>query len=344
MAAFFDEPWSRVAPNFTEAERAWLLHEAAHRLRSLGRLTEALQPMRAGLELDVQQQNWKQAAISANNLSQLEATLGRLVDAVDDSRRSITYADQTAERFQMISKRTTAAEALHLSGQRAAAGSLFTEAERLQQKPLSGFDLLFSLAGFWYCEWLLAPAERTAWQALLGASDGFSAEMESHGRAGHTICAEVERRGAKMFQWRQPSDPLLNIALDYLTMARVGLIRAILTHPPPQPTLELPQAILAVNGLRESGCMDFLPKGLLTAALYHFVRDDPATARTYLDQAHDIAARGPMPLYLADIHLHRARLFRDKAELAKAAKLIRDLGYGRRYDELADAEAALGGE
>ena len=48
-----------------------------------------------------------------------------------------------------------------------------------------------------------------------------------------------------------------------------------------------------------------------------------------------------MPLYLADVHLHRARLFRDKAELAKAARLIRDLGYGRRYDELADAEAAL---
>jgi len=50
-----------------------------------------------------------------------------------------------------------------------------------------------------------------------------------------------------------------------------------------------------------------------------------------------------MPLYLADVHLHRARLFRDRGELAKAAKLIRDLGYGRRTDELADAEAAAAG-
>ena len=49
-----------------------------------------------------------------------------------------------------------------------------------------------------------------------------------------------------------------------------------------------------------------------------------------------------MPLFLADIALYRARMFRDKAELAKAGKLIRELGYGRRYDELADAEAALG--
>ena len=47
-----------------------------------------------------------------------------------------------------------------------------------------------------------------------------------------------------------------------------------------------------------------------------------------------------MPLYLADIHLHRARLFRDRAELAKARDLIEDHGYGRRNEELADAEAA----
>ena len=38
-----------------------------------------------------------------------------------------------------------------------------------------------------------------------------------------------------------------------------------------------------------------------------------------------------------------ADFVRDKAELAKAGKLIRELGYGRRYDELADAEAALAG-
>lgn len=31
-----------------------------------------------------------------------------------------------------------------------------------------------------------------------------------------------------------------------------------------------------------------------------------------------------------------------KAERAQAAILVRTLGYGRRYEELADAEAALG--
>jgi hypothetical protein len=86
--------------------------------------------------------------------------------------------------------------------------------------------------------------------------------------------------------------------------------------------------------------MDDLPKGLLASALYHFVRGDNSSARRDLDQAQQIAERGPMPLYLADVHLHRARLFRDKQELAKTARLIRELGYGRRFEELEDAEAA----
>jgi hypothetical protein len=86
--------------------------------------------------------------------------------------------------------------------------------------------------------------------------------------------------------------------------------------------------------------MDHLPKGLLTSALYHFVRGDTASARKALDQAQEIAERGPMPLHLADIHLHRARLFRDRAELAQARALIEKHGYWRRKEELEDAESA----
>ena len=142
-----------------------------------------------------------------------------------------------------------------------------------------------------------------------------------------------------MFKWRRPTDSLPTVALDHLTLARVELIRVILSDPPP-PTLDLPHVAAAVNGLRDASTTDHMPKGLLTAALYHFVRGDAASARAALDQAQEIAERGPMPLHLADIHLHRARLFRDKAELPKARCLIEKHGYGRRKEELEDAEAA----
>jgi len=82
-------------------------------------------------------------------------------------------------------------------------------------------------------------------------------------------------------------------------------------------------------------------------------------ARADLDEAWQIAERGLMRLHLAEIHLHRARLFaRLKAEgemlkypwesaaadLAAAEKLINACGYHRRDEELADAKQAILGQ
>jgi hypothetical protein len=341
VTAFFDEPWDRVSANLIEAARAWLLNEAASRLRALGRMTEALQPMRAGLEMRVQQRNWQEAAKSASNLSELEVTLGRLTEAVADARRSVTDADKSGDAFQQMVNRTTAADALHQSGQRAEAGSLFADAERMQKEQQPQFDMLYSLQGFRYCDWLLAPAERDVWQApIFGTGSQFV--IAKHGEDGAAkICAEVERRARTTLRWMiDVGAPLLSVALEHLTLARVGLIRSVLSDALPQPALDLPHVAAAVKGLRDAGTSDYLPKGLLTAALYHVVRGDAAAAHTALDQAQEIAERGPMPLYLADIHLHRARLFRNRAELAKARELIQKHGYGRRNEELEDAETA----
>ncbi len=338
VAAFFDEPWRKVSQYLPEGNQAWLLNQAAYFLRGLGRLTEAAQPMRVALGMAVRQKTWQFAASGASNLSELEVTLGKLKDAVADGRQSITYADQSGDAFMRMVTRTVAADALHQFGQRAEAGALFADAEQMQKERQPQFELLYSLRGFLYCDWLLAPAERAAWQALL-LGTGVPSVADVHAKT----CNEVERRATTTLGLAKQYLGLLDIALDHLTLARVGLIRAILTHPLPQPSLDLPHVADAVNGLRNAGTIHNLPWGLLTAALYHFVRGEHDLARNYLTEAQQIAERGPMPLFLADVHLHRARMFRDKGELSKAAKLIRDLGYGRRTDELADAEDAAKG-
>ncbi len=78
--------------------------------------------------------------------------------------------------------------------------------------------------------------------------------------------------------------------------------------------------------------------------------DCETSAQRDLDEAWEIAERGPMKLFLADLHLHRARLFfREKpypwespqADLAAAGKLIHDCGYHRRDPELAAAKLAI---
>src|SRR5436853_3366564 len=76
----------------------------------------------------------------------------------------------------------------------------------------------------------------------------------------------------------------------------------------------------------------------------------PASAKEDLDEAWEIAERGPMRLHMADIHLYRARLFHGvkpcpwkspQEDLAAAEKPINECGYHRRDEELADAKQAI---
>jgi hypothetical protein len=126
----------------------------------------------------------------------------------------------------------------------------------------------------------------------------------------------------------------------------------------------------AVDGLRRAGIIERIPYGLLARAWLRSLTGrstGPKSAQEDLEEAWEIAERGPMPLLLADIHLHRARLFgRRKDEglrraqssrgtmnypwespqkdLAEARRLIEKHGYGRRKEELEDAENVLLGQ
>jgi len=103
-----------------------------------------------------------------------------------------------------------------------------------------------------------------------------------------------------------------------------------------------------------------MPRGLLSRAWLRFLegrQSGPESAQSDLDEAWEIAERGPMRLHMADIHLYRASLFHavkpypwnknpdgtdrgPKDDLKDARKLIESCGYWRRKEELEDAEAA----
>ena len=327
MACFFDPPWSRVSPGLAEAVQAWLLSQAAFRLRALGRMTEAIEPMRAGLQMGVAQANWKQAAIRAGNLSELELTLGDVAAAVSDAEQSVVFADRSGDAFQRMSKRTTLADALHHAGGREEALARFREAEAMQAGWQPEYPMLYSLPGFRYCDLLLAGAERAAAGVL---EDGDSGEA----------CNEVERRAALTQEWAiQAEAALLIIALDHLTLGRARLYRAIFDGSAPD--VAEPEIDQAVDGFRRAGTSHHVPRGLLTRAWLRAAQGRPEDARTDLAEAEEIAERGPMPLYLADVHLYRARLFHNRAALAEARRLVEKHGFFRRREELADLEAAV---
>lgn len=368
VACFFEVPWLRVSPLLTENDQAWLLGNAAFRLRALGRLNEALEPMRAGLRMRVKQKAWKQAAISAGNLSELALTLGHIngdakPSAVQDAAQSVVYANRSDDAFQQMSKRTTHADALHQAGQQAEALGLFRAAEAMQVKLQPTYPLLYSMPGFWYTDLLLAQAERAAWRACMQPARGNPAMSAE-------ALAEVDRRATQTLRWTKDNDvSLLDIALNYLTLGRTTLYAAVLQPTPLSPDVSAWAASgriateinEAVDGLRRAGSQIHIPRALLTRAWLRCLQGHstgPDSAQTDLDDAWEIAERGPMPLLMADIHLHRARLFLRETnypwnknpdgsprgpqhDLAEARRLIEKHGYWRCKEELEDAEAAF---
>jgi hypothetical protein len=327
VACFFTTPWTTLTPNLTPAVQAWLLHEAAYYLRALGRLSEAVEPMRAGVDMLVQRKNWKHAAISASNLSELELTRGEVAAAVIAGEQSVTYADRSGEAFQQMARRATLADALHQAGRRDESRRLFDDAESRQAAIWPEYPRLNSLRGFLYCDFLLSDAERAAWQHWLSGEAGAGALLTTTTAA----CDAVSKRAAYALRIAESNRWLLDIALDHLTLAKAALYKG-------QPACDHIEA--AVDGLRAAGRMDYLPRGLLTRAWLRCLSGDEAGSQADLDEAWEIAERGPMPLFQADIQLYRARLFRDRVALEEARRLIEKHGYHRRDGELADALAA----
>ncbi len=337
VACFFTEPWTTLAPSLALADQAWLLNEAAFRLRALGRLTEAAEPMRVVLDRDAEEQEWTNAAISAGNLSELELTRGEVAAAVAAGEESVTYADRSGDAFLQLAFRTTQADALHQAGQRAGSRSLFEDAEARQAARQPAYPRLSSLQGFQYCDLLLAEAERAAWQRWLRGEAGFGETLA----AAVASCEAVGERAAYALEVAENNHWLLDMALDHLTLARATLYKADFANPIPAPAHQ--HITIAVEGLHAAGSLDHVPRGLLTRAWMRCISGDEAGARADLGEAWEIAERGPMPLFQADVLLTRARLFRDREDLAAARVLIEERGYHRRDEELADAAVVAAG-
>lgn len=310
LAGLFDPPFENAVTALTEADEAFILNEAAFDLRALGRLREAVAPTRAALERCVEQEDWTNAVVDASNLCQLYLMLGDVTEAVAKGEASAALGDWSGGALLRMAGRATWANALHQAGEPARAQALFEVAESLQAKERPHEPRLYSIQGYWYCDLLL-----------------------DIGRA-----AEVRERAADAIKIAERENWLLDIALDRISLGRAA--QALGAHD--EAWAQLDQV---VQGLREAGARDHLPRGLLArAALF---RKTGAAARRDLEEAMRIARRSEMRLFQCDAHLEYARLAlaegdRDKARghLAEAQRLVEETGYGRRRREIEELIAA----
>ena len=262
---------------------------------------------------------WEYAAINAGNLSEFYLTIGDIALALKYANQSVDLADKSGDAFQRMGMRTTLADALHQAGSQSEAESLFREAEEMQKEDQPEYPMMYSEPGFRYCDLLLSQGKYQ----------------------------EVLSRAEKFFDWRLPLDSILGIALDHLSIGRAYLLQT-LQEGSQDFTRAKEHLNQAVNGLRQAGRQDHLPRSLLARADMYRAQGEFDKARHDIDDAMTIAERGEMGLHQTDCHLGYARLYvatgdRDRARehLAIARERIGQMGYHRRDREVAELEAML---
>jgi len=312
VSGFFDSLWDKPVAGLAEADKSYVLNQAGSDLRAIGRLKEAAHPMKAGLEADIALKDWMNAAISANNIGELYLTIGDIAHAMKYASQSVDLADKSGDTFQRMGDRTTLADALHQAASQYDAESLFREAEEMQKDWQPEYPFLYSLPGYHYCDLLLSQGKYQ----------------------------EVLSRAEKFFDWRIPSDPILGIAFDHLSIGRAHLLHAL--QDGSQDFTQAKELLnQAMDGLRQSEFQDHLPRGLLARAELYRAQGEFERAQHDLGEAMAIAKRGEMGLHQADCHLGYARLYlaMGKKEDARrcldiAREMVDKIGYHRRDKDI----------
>ena len=193
LAHFFSRPWSELESALPEAQQTFVLNWTSSSLRALGRLAQTREPMAIGLRVEIDaKHDWKNAAVTASNLSELSLTLGDVSSAVRQGEQSVELADRSGDAFRRMSLRTTLADALRcasgtrsVSGKALAAGdagsdskepaagalrltalAAFRETEAMQKEMQPQYPQLYSQRGYKYCELLLEQCRASrGWHA-----------------------------------------------------------------------------------------------------------------------------------------------------------------------------------
>jgi len=317
LSGFFDVPWLQPVANLGEADKKFVLHQAALYMRALGRLTEAAQSYQAALEASTVIEDWTNANITAGDLGELYLILGDLPRALKYAQQSVDLADRSGDTWKQIARRMSLAYLLHQVGNISSAEATFHKAEHIH----SMRPFRYALWAFKYCDLLLAQGKYQ----------------------------EVKDHPFETVEWTGQDDQIfpLEIALEHLCLGEAHLLQLIIER-----TDEFTQAEARLNQaadeLQQAGRRDHLPLALLARAELYRVKKDFAKAQRDLDEAFKIATRGGMRLHEADCHLEYARLHlamgeKDKTResWAKAKKMIEEMGYHRRDPEIFMIEAQL---
>jgi Domain of unknown function (DUF4062) len=346
-------------PPFLEPD---IFYSAAQCLRAKTRMREAGEAGLAAMNAAVACKKYDVAANSARFMTALSLGAGDVPAAVEYSKRAVDYSklSQSGTDYELLTTLVTSAVTLHQAGDFELAIQTFRDSTELARSRGASFGPRRSIeVSLWlkfrHYDCLMHGIENAAWKAFLGMAQAHTGKEEDGANISLLREAAADCYSDNAFGQPLEIGPIY-ISLDMLASVRAALYLGETDKIPRD--LQRVQKVMedAFKGFRVGGREDFFPFIYSTRAWLRCLignKAGPESGQSDLDEAWEIAERGSMKLFLADIHLYRARLFfREQTypwkspedDLAEAEKLINDCGYHRRDEELADAKLTILGQ
>ncbi|MCP5067895.1 MAG: TIR domain-containing protein [bacterium] len=334
LSQFFDrqpgEPinWRRPSADLPFKRQLQVLTDSGVRMRSLGRLPEAMvcfsEVVRRIDASDEQDKYARDGTYAAAQHSELLLISGRLDLADNAAQKAIEYADVGDRAYFKMHARTSKADVCLQLAEREEADALFRQGKEIAAKEKADPPFMYSQSCYRYASWLLDDDREDELIAI-------AADIEAWG---------LPARGS-----------LLSRAIDLVSLGAALLQRDLrpgsALNPETEETIE--QAVL---DLKESGYADYLIRGLAVRSKYYRNRGDSGDlerARADLEEATRESERGEMHLLRVDVDIERCFLHIACGEIADAASLLSSIRrratkmrYGRREAELAELARLLG--
>ena len=371
VANFFDRPWTRPSADLDASTRAMVLRSAGFLLRAVGRTGDAIQAMSAGIEAEDEVPDGSKAKESeaALYLSEMATDLGQLEAAWIYAKHAFALASDARHEPICIAALAQKAALHHQRGRWAQALLCFAQAEQRQRQADPHRHLLGGLAGFNYCTLLLElPGGPPRGEDLLARARGISAAATSgtpslpgprpYDSLGHRGQAPDAAAAGPDITSASPTGEGLTLAYPRrdtaLAALMIGRLGFNVDHGWTYENRQSASRWLSrgLDRLRTAETVHLQPLGFMARAQSRIHAGEPTDdARSDIERAFEIAARGGLRLCLADIHLCRIELFHavqpypwghPMADLRAAEKVIEECGYWRRRDQLQAARKAVG--
>ncbi|MCI8770003.1 MAG: hypothetical protein HFH73_02475 [Lachnospiraceae bacterium] len=272
ISGFFSEPWTKIKGDIDDKRKSSIFAEASFALRSKGLIADAIAPLEQAYIIEKERNNYEEAAMQAGNLCELYLTIGKISEALKYANEGITIAEKSnivwRHYWIQLAKK---ADILSKIGKLDFSIAYYRQAETVQKFFDKESQRLYGVLAFKKLDAYLTVLED---KILVPNRLGIKKIEEDDNNVNLRQLDNYRKQVNIALEHDLSYDRILHLALDNLIIARIEILEQIILKN--QLNNKLIQSLSdAIDGLYQSGRVEYIPYGLLTCSRYwHLTKNE----------------------------------------------------------------------